>query len=38
MNKEEDTDSKAEELEPDWVNRWHEDENKKQPNKKQLTF
>jgi hypothetical protein len=28
----------TEELDPDWVNHWQENENKKEPNTKQLTF
>jgi|WetSurMetagenome_2_1015567.scaffolds.fasta_scaffold33709_4 hypothetical protein len=31
-------DTIAEELDPDWVNHWQDDDNKKEPNTKQLTF
>jgi hypothetical protein len=27
-----------EELDPEWVNHWHEDKDKKETNTKQLTF
>ncbi len=33
-----DPDTIAEELDPDWVNYWYEDNDKKEPNTKQLTF
>ena len=36
--KEKDQDIIAEELDPDWVNHWREDDNKKEPNTKQQTF
>jgi hypothetical protein len=35
---EKDSDIIAEELDPDWVNHWHEEGNKKEPITKQLTF
>jgi hypothetical protein len=35
---EKDTDVIVEELDPDWVNHWHEKDNKKEPNTKQITF
>jgi hypothetical protein len=36
--KEKEPDTITEELDPDWVNRWREDDNKKELNTKQLTF
>jgi hypothetical protein len=39
MNIEENNrDTNDEALEPDWVNHWHEDNDKKEPNTKQTTF
>jgi hypothetical protein len=38
MNAEGDPDTTIEELDPEWVNNWQENNNKKQPNTRQLTF
>jgi hypothetical protein len=39
MNTEENNpNTNVEELEPDWVNHWHENDDKKEPNTRQLTF
>jgi hypothetical protein len=39
MNSEENNrDTNDEEVEPDWVNHWHENDDKKEPNTRQLTF
>ena len=35
---EKDSETIAEESDPDWVNHWHKDDNKKELNTKQLTF
>jgi hypothetical protein len=31
-------DTKLEEVEPDWVNHWHENDDKKEPCTRQTTF
>jgi hypothetical protein len=31
-------DTNNEESEPDWVNRWHENDDKKEPSTRQTTF
>jgi hypothetical protein len=36
--KEKDPDPTTQELDPEWVNHWQEDDLKKEPNIKQLTF
>jgi hypothetical protein len=39
MNTEEkDRDTIVEEVDPDWVNHWHENNDKKEPVTRQLTF